>query len=180
VALVGCSGAAPDALSDTQVADTDEGPNPDFAPSSGADSKESAQGVLVEDLLPGGSGAEKQGFAGAYVGLFNYGGRIYYSNGDAYCIFRDPIELAYLAGVSPAQVPVLGHIPVPNYHGVCGLVVRPGLFRVGGGVYFSNGSAFCGFTSWEHYVRVTRRWDLNGVPAFNRLPVMSNHGACRG
>ncbi len=58
--------------------------------------------------------------------------------------------------------------------------ISPGLFHVGGGYYYSNGFAFCGFSSWEDYVAITGQGAINPGPGFDGVPVgMQNDGACQ-
>lgn len=60
------------------------------------------------------------------------------------------------------------------------VTLSPGLFSVGAGVGYSNGSHFCTFSSWSDFVEGSGRTDLNGVPSFAGWPTgMPNDGACQ-
>jgi hypothetical protein len=54
-----------------------------------------------------------------------------------------------------------------------------GVFIVGSGIYYSNGSAYCWFTSWEHFVDATGYTSIDGIPELDAIPAgLSNDGPC--
>jgi hypothetical protein len=58
--------------------------------------------------------------------------------------------------------------------------ISAGLFKVGAGIYYSNGSAYCYFPSMAFYTARTGKKDAQGVPEFTAMPQgMKNDGSCQ-
>ncbi len=61
-----------------------------------------------------------------------------------------------------------------------GVAISEGLFVVGLGVYYSNGSAYCLFPNMDFFTKRTGRTDVNGVRVYSSLPsIMRNDGVCQ-
>ncbi len=84
-------------------------------------------------------------------------------------------------GAGPNPSNDLGQVPAAASNPSIDLGQVPtGPFRVGDGVYFSNGSkAICSFNSMVHYTWVTQRVNLDGVTSYNSLPTRQvSDGTC--
>ncbi len=56
-----------------------------------------------------------------------------------------------------------------------------GFFRVAGGGYFSDGTAFCAFASWQDWLAAGGPADADQAPLHGALPAcMADHGVCGG
>ena len=144
----------------------------------------------------------------SFAGLFRIGNDLYYSNGGSYCWFPSMEVYTQLTGRTDANgLPNFSSIPSGlKNDGACKApnaptpapptaprpaptpapapapptVISEGLFVVGVGIYYSNGSAFCYFPSMELYTRRTGRTDVVGVRQYSALPTaMKNDGSCK-
>ncbi len=146
-----------------------------------APARTNANGVIVDGLMPPPTtDTTKQGFIGGYMGVWRIGGGVYYSNGSASCVFNSPPDLLYSTGLRPDQAMELTFVPTPPDGSHCRVIVRPGLFRVGGGVFYSNGSHTCGFATPNHLQALTGVTDVSGLFVFDRYPDMPYDGPCGG
>ncbi len=139
----------------------------------------------------------------AYVGDFRVGADLNYSNGTAYCSYDTWEDFTCMTGMADASaVPVFDSIPSGlSRSGVCevpercrgaspaspppvegaGPAGRPyvGIFRVGDGLNYSNGAAYCVYDTWEHFMCITGMADASGVPVFDAIPSgLSRSGVC--
>lgn len=61
------------------------------------------------------------------------------------------------------------------------LMIPKGMFMVGNELYYSNGSAYCRYESWESFVALTGRRDVKGIQVYPTLPAnMIGGDTCRG
>lgn len=132
------------------------------------------------------------------AGFFSVGNGVYYSNGKSYCYFPDFASFVQITGQntlvgvrSIASVPTsmkndgackgtsgpIVSTPAPAQNSGAGVV---GLFMVGSGIYYSNGSAYCFFPSMDVYVAKTGRQSADGLTRFSTIPGgLNNDGACQ-
>lgn len=82
----------------------------------------------------------------------------------------------------PTSTPVPGPTPTaPPISPQTDDKIPAGLFSMGVGIYYSNGSSYCYFPSMSSFTQVTGRTSLTGVPSVATIPSsMKNDGACQG
>lgn len=124
------------------------------------------------------------------AGLFALGEGIYYSNGSDYCYFSSMNSFTQITGrTSQAGISQVTGIPSGmNNHGACqgsqipaGLRAAPtaGLFMMGSGIYYSNGSGYCFFPTFSAFTANTGRSNSDGIIRLSELPAgQTNDGAC--
>ena len=127
------------------------------------------------------------------TGLFIVGTGLYLATGNNYCHFQSMAIYTQMTGKTNADG-VTRYSSVPsnmNFVGACKPSVIPveepvqtkipeGLFKVGHGLYYSNGHAYCYFPSMEIYTRLTGKRDAEGVKSYPSIPAsMVNHGSCK-
>ena len=121
------------------------------------------------------------------AGRFKIGRAIYYSNGSAYCHYANWSD--YLRSGGPSDTSRIREIArVPSCMkggGACNVpapaceAIPPGMFIVGQTVYYSNGSAYCHYPSWDAYRRAGGPADTSRLRAPGSIPAcMADHGAC--
>lgn len=127
-----------------------------------------------------------------YVGNFRVGDDLYYSNGTAHCSYETWEQFMCMTGVADASaVPVFDSIPsglsrsgACEVPGRCQDAIPPsppfvGIFRVGRGLNYSNGTEYCSYDTWEHFVCMTGMADASAVPVFDSVPSgLSRSGVC--
>lgn len=126
------------------------------------------------------------------AGIFRVGGGIYYSNSTSYCGFPSMPVYTQLTGKTDVNgVTNYSSLPTKmNDVGICTSAfvktttppiekLPAGIFKVGGGIYYSNGTSYCGFPSMPVYTQLTGKMDANGVRNDSSLPQgMNNVGLC--
>lgn len=127
------------------------------------------------------------------AGYFSVGAGIYYSNGSSYCYFPSMAEFTQASGKS-SKDGILSVTSLPSgmkNDGAC----RPanpssgggspppavtGLFMVGSGIYYSNGSAYCYFPSMDLFIARTGKQNADGIVRLTQTPSgLRNDGACQ-
>ncbi len=124
------------------------------------------------------------------AGYFAVGEGIYYSNGNSYCYFPSMSSFTQISGrTSIAGILNLAALPTTmSSDGACqgsnGSGSQPssitGLFKIGDGIYYSNGSTYCFFNSMAAFTANTGRTSAEGILLLNQLPAgQVSHGACQ-
>ncbi|NUN04732.1 MAG: hypothetical protein HUU57_03125 [Bdellovibrio sp.] len=123
------------------------------------------------------------------TGPFMVGINLYNSTGSTYCYFPSMELFTKLTGLTGVEtVPRYSAIPSGLVDaGVCTDKQAPteqpiseGLFVLGTGIYYSNGTAYCYFPSMELYKQRTGRSEINGVRRVTSIPAaMKNDGDCK-
>ncbi|MEI8027822.1 MAG: hypothetical protein WCI18_15845, partial [Pseudomonadota bacterium] len=67
----------------------------------------------------------------------------------------------------------------PSVEQPLGCAIQPGRFRIGGAIFYSNGSAFCVYKSWDDYKAAGGGDDTSSIPLLPSKPAcMRDDGAC--
>ena len=126
------------------------------------------------------------------AGHFFVGTTGYYSNGSAFCGFSSLQDWIKSGGPNNTEdAPRYASLPdCMDNHGVCNVEepqqaegqcapIPEGHFFVGNNGYFSNGQAFCGFSSLQEWLDSGGPENTDDAPRYGVLPnCMDNHGVC--
>ena len=133
----------------------------------------------------GGGGGSQPG----YEGVFRVGEGLFYSNGSAYCQYDTWANFTCGTGLQSVDtVTAFSEVPadlIPA--GLCQVTpceesqpAYVGVFRVGEGLFYSNGSAYCQYDTWPHFECATGVTDFNAVTTFPSVPGgLESHGVCQ-
>ena len=129
------------------------------------------------------------------AGLFSVADGIYFSNGTSYCYFPSFASFTQITGkTSTAGIASVAAVPTGMKNdGACkGSSVpvvsvptsinngAPGLFMVGSGIYYSNGSAYCYFPSMDVFIAKTGLSSSDDIVRLSAIPSsLRSDGACK-
>jgi len=84
-------------------------------------------------------------------------------------------------GPTPTPTPTPAPAPTPTPTTPV-TAISEGLFLINNrDIYYSNGSAYCSFSSMTHFTQATGRSSISGIRNFSSIPsVMKNDGVCAG
>ena len=130
------------------------------------------------------------------AGLFKIGIGLYQSQGTSYCYFQSMSDFTAITGKTNADgITSYSSIPATMTNGGNCKVTTPsippmtpspspqmpaGLFKIGIGLYQSQGSSYCYFQSMSDFTAITGRTNAEGITSYPSIPTsMSNGGTCR-
>ncbi len=119
-----------------------------------------------------------------YVGTFKVGTSLYYSSGSVYCYYDNWHDFTCSTGLTNADS-VTSFASLPDYLAPGGVCYDPacayvGIFRVGPGVCYSNGSAYCHYDTWGHFMCMTGLTSADQFPVFDHAPsYLESAGPCQ-
>lgn len=142
----------------------------------------------IEVTLGGAPAAPASPTAG-YQGTFRVGADLYYSNGSVYCHYATWGDFVCGTGLTSADtVTSFGQIPAGLSPGgacsvpPCAPATPPcvGIFKVGAALHYSNGSTYCYYDTWEHFMCMTGMTDGSSLPSCpETLGQLPNGGVCQ-